>query len=89
MAALLGIGSGEFAGIGQNLRAGTPTTLPGMARASIGLGTTSGDLDRLIGAVTEIALRGPRWTYLESPDQTEARPVPDTRCRPELPFDLA
>jgi len=32
-------------------------------RASIGLGTTTGHVDRLVEALRELVTRGPRWTY--------------------------
>ncbi|GAA3733954.1 selenocysteine lyase/cysteine desulfurase [Spinactinospora alkalitolerans] len=46
-------------------------------RASLGLGTTEEHVDRLVGAVAELAARGPRWTY----GHVDGRiaPVPDPR----------
>ncbi|GAA4199744.1 aminotransferase class V-fold PLP-dependent enzyme [Actinocatenispora rupis] len=41
-------------------------------RASIGLGTTEEQVDRLVAAVAELAANGPRWTY----ERPEGRPVP-------------
>ncbi|RCV56655.1 aminotransferase class V-fold PLP-dependent enzyme [Marinitenerispora sediminis] len=49
-------------------------------RASLGLGTTEEHVDRLVGAVAELATRGPRWNY-ELVDDRIA-PVPDPRPRP-------
>ena len=57
------------------LRAGRSPQLPGAVRASIGLGTTTEDIDRLTGALREIATRGPRSTYVHVPEHDEYRPV--------------
>lgn len=47
-------------------------------RASVGLGTSSADVDRLLGALEALVTSGPQWTYdadhLPSPDP---RPLPD------------
>jgi selenocysteine lyase/cysteine desulfurase len=39
------------------LRAGREPELPGAVRASLGLGTTAADVDALVGALHELALR--------------------------------
>jgi selenocysteine lyase/cysteine desulfurase len=51
--------------------AGLPRTA---VRASIGLGTTGSDVDRLVAAVAELAANGTRWTY----EQVDGRPQPVT-----------
>jgi selenocysteine lyase/cysteine desulfurase len=51
--------------------AGLPRTA---VRASIGLGTTEAEVDRLVGAVAELAARGPRCRY----EQVDGRPQPVT-----------
>ncbi|MGH8877620.1 MAG: aminotransferase class V-fold PLP-dependent enzyme [Stackebrandtia sp.] len=53
------------------------TEAPQALRASIGLGTTEGEVDRLIAAVTELAAEGPAWTYAEVDGRPA--PVPDPR----------
>ncbi|MGW1838315.1 aminotransferase class V-fold PLP-dependent enzyme [Streptomyces sp. NPDC002067] len=56
---------------------------PGRAlRASIGLGTTTEHIDRLLAALTELVADGPRWTYRETPDGWS--PVPDPRPLPDV-----
>jgi selenocysteine lyase/cysteine desulfurase len=70
----------------DELRLGAHPAMPGAVRASIGLGSTSDDLDRLVDALTELALVGPRWTYRTSPDGAESVPEPDPRPWPSLPF---
>ena len=51
-----------------------PSALPGAVRASIGLGTTDEDVDRLSAALREIAAHGPRSRYLHVPEHDEYRP---------------
>ncbi|BCJ39333.1 hypothetical protein Athai_68360 [Actinocatenispora thailandica] len=47
--------------------------LPGTAvRASIGLGTTTEHVDRLVAAVRRLAADGPEWTY----ERRDGRPGP-------------
>jgi selenocysteine lyase/cysteine desulfurase len=86
MAALLQIGDEREAEIRDRLAEGLPTALPGAVRASIGLGTTDQDCDHLVEAVTEIAARGARWTYVSTPDGADCHPSPDPRPRPKLSF---
>ncbi len=88
MVTLLGIDPAVDAGIHDAVARGRSVAMPGAVRASIGLGTTAHDLDRLVDAVREIAADGPRWTYRSSADGTDCRPDPDPRPRPVLPFDL-
>ncbi|MGW5644660.1 aminotransferase class V-fold PLP-dependent enzyme [Saccharopolyspora sp. NPDC003752] len=50
-------------------------------RASVGLGTTTEHIDRLLGALQDLVRNGPRWPYRQfdegwSPDP-DPRPVPD------------
>jgi selenocysteine lyase/cysteine desulfurase len=84
MTALLRIDAGRESRIRDGLARGRPTAIPGAVRASAGLGTSVDDYDRLVAAVAEIAGNGPRWTYVDSPDGTDCRPVPDPRPRPGL-----
>jgi selenocysteine lyase/cysteine desulfurase len=51
----------------------------GAIRASIGLGTTTADVDRLVDAVTTLVERGPSWNYTRTDGQWT--PVPETRPR--------
>jgi selenocysteine lyase/cysteine desulfurase len=88
MVTLLGIPPAVDAGIRDAVAAGGDVRMPGAVRASIGLGTTPDDLDRLVDAVAAIAADGPRWGYRSSPDGTDCRPHPDRRPHPVLPFDL-
>ena len=41
-------------------------------RASLGIGTTLEHVDRLVGAVADLAVHGPRWEYSDA----DGRPVP-------------
>jgi selenocysteine lyase/cysteine desulfurase len=89
MIRLLEIDAGHDAQIRDDLDHGIPVALPGAVRASIGIGTTAADCDRLTAAVTEIATNGPRWTYTSTADGADCRPTPDPRRRPKFSFDLA
>jgi selenocysteine lyase/cysteine desulfurase len=75
MARLLGVSDAEAARLGAELRAGRRPPLPGAVRASIGLGTTGEDIDRLTGALQELAAAGPRWRYRHVPEHDEYEPV--------------
>ncbi|MEU4746613.1 aminotransferase class V-fold PLP-dependent enzyme, partial [Actinosynnema sp. NPDC023658] len=54
----------------------------GALRASIGLGTTTEHVERLLAALTGLLRDGPRWTYQRSEEGWA--PVPDPRPDPEL-----
>jgi len=56
-------------------------------RASIGVGTSEQDVDRLLDAVERIAADGPRWRYVERAGALA--PDPDPRPRPSLAGLLA
>ncbi|GLZ77246.1 aminotransferase [Actinorhabdospora filicis] len=56
---------------------GRPQVVATAVRASIGLGITVDDVDRLIAAVATLAADGPRWTY--SLVDGRPGPVPDPR----------
>jgi selenocysteine lyase/cysteine desulfurase len=75
MTHLLDVPSAQSERLHAELRAGRSPQLPGAVRASIGLGTTVEDIDRLTGALREIAARGPRSTYVHVPEHDEYRPV--------------
>jgi selenocysteine lyase/cysteine desulfurase len=51
-------------------------------RASIGVGTSAHDIDRLLGAVEHIASHGTAWNYVER--NGSVLPDPDPRPRPSL-----
>jgi selenocysteine lyase/cysteine desulfurase len=77
MARLLGVPDAEFDRLAGELRAGGRPALPGAVRASIGLGTTGHDIDRLVDALREIAATGPRSRYLHEARRDEYQPEPD------------
>ncbi|MCJ0891481.1 aminotransferase class V-fold PLP-dependent enzyme [Rhodococcus sp. ARC_M5] len=54
----------------------------GAVRASIGLGSSSADVDRLVDALAALVECGPNWHYAE--DAGWWNPVPDPRPFPEL-----
>ena len=85
---LLRIDDARARNIGADLRTGRPTTVPGAVRLSVGLGTTTEDISRLIDAMGAIASYGAAWRYQTSADGTHCWPDPDPRPRPTVPFDL-
>jgi Aminotransferase class-V len=76
MTRLLGVPDDELARLARELRAGRRPALPGAVRASLGLGTTRDDIDRLTGALHEIATTGPSSRYRHSPRLDEYQPEP-------------
>ena len=58
----------------------------GAVRASVGVGTCSADVDRLVGAVQQLVEEGPQWTYA----RVEGRwaPTPDPRPVPSWAGEL-
>src|SRR5262249_42403674 len=78
MTRLLGVPQNEVRRLASELRAGRRPALPGAVRASIGIGTTPCDIDRLIDALHAIAARGPRARYqhLAGVDEYRAGPCP-------------
>jgi selenocysteine lyase/cysteine desulfurase len=79
MTHLLGVPDADAARLHAELRAGRHPTLPGAVRASLGLGTTAEDVDRLVSALHEIADRGPRSRYVHVAEHDEYRPAPAGR----------
>jgi len=73
----------HIAGGADGWRPGCAEEVPGAIRASLGLGSREEDVDRLAGALREIALHGPRWTYRAGPDGSVV-PDPDDRPWPAL-----
>jgi len=75
MARLLGVSDAELGRLTAELRAGRRPPLPGAVRASVGLGTIPADIDRLTGALHELAAAGPRWRYRHVLEHDEYEPV--------------
>ncbi|MEU4843072.1 aminotransferase class V-fold PLP-dependent enzyme [Nocardia testacea] len=69
----IGVRDGRFCAHPLLARLGLDATL----RASIGLGTTAGDVDRLVDAVRALVEAGPQWDYACSDGRWD--PVPETR----------
>ena len=72
---LLGVSHRELARLRAELRAGRRPPLPGAVRASVGLGTTREDVDRLSGALQELAASGPRSRYRHLLEHDEYVPL--------------
>jgi selenocysteine lyase/cysteine desulfurase len=60
--------------------------IPGVVRASIGLGTTEADVDALVHAVEAVCAGQITWTYQSSADGTQCWPINDPR---EMISDVA
>jgi selenocysteine lyase/cysteine desulfurase len=75
MTELLAIGEPELGRLEAELRAGRRPALPGAVRASLGLGSSEEDVDRLLFALAELADRGPRAQYEHDPLRDEFRPA--------------
>jgi selenocysteine lyase/cysteine desulfurase len=73
MTHLLGVPEAESARLHAELGAGRHPQLPGAVRASLGIGATAGDVDRLLTALEEIARSGPRMRYVHVPEHDEYR----------------
>jgi selenocysteine lyase/cysteine desulfurase len=88
---LLGIPDAEVRRLHAELRAGGAPPLPGAVRASLGLGTTEADVDRLIGALDDIARNGPAMRYHHVAERDEYQPATNPhqgaahQCRPRAP----
>ena len=79
IAKLLGLSRRELDRLRIELHAGNNPPLPGAVRASLGLGTTTEDVDSLVAALHEIGESGPRARYVRAPERDEYRPVDDPR----------
>ena len=88
MVRLLKVADDEVDRLMIEMRAGHHERLPGAARMSLGLGSTTADVDALADALRAIAAEGPRWTYAVNPDSSEYEPDPDPRPLPALPMRL-
>jgi selenocysteine lyase/cysteine desulfurase len=75
MTRLLGVPEREVDRLAGALRAGRRPALPGAVRASVGLGTTRADIERLTDALHEIAATGPRSRYEYVAGVDEYRPI--------------
>lgn len=69
----IGVRDGRFCAHPLLARLGVDAAL----RASIGLGTTDEDVDRLLGAVGSLVTEGPRWEYVCAGGRWD--PLPETR----------
>ena len=88
MARLLRVDDAEMHRLLEVTRAGHHERLPGAARMSLGLGSSTTDIDVLADALRRIADDGPRWTYAVAPGTDEYEPDPDPRPLPPLHMRL-
>ena len=71
---LLGVDEPEIARLHAELRAGARPLLPGAVRASVGLGSTVEDVDRLAEALHAIRRAGPSAAYAHDAAADEYQP---------------
>ncbi|WP_167043171.1 aminotransferase class V-fold PLP-dependent enzyme [Salinibacterium sp. ZJ454] len=88
MARLLKVDDSEMHRLLDETRDGHHARLPGAARMSMGLGSTTADVDALGDALSAIAADGPRWTYAIDPETDMYEPDPDPRPLPALGMRL-
>jgi len=88
MVRLLHVADDEVDRLLTETRAGHHERLPGAARMSLGLGSTTDDIDVMADALRAIATDGPHWTYSVNPESSEFEPDPDPRPLPSLPMRL-
>jgi selenocysteine lyase/cysteine desulfurase len=88
MMRLLRVDDAEAHRLIEETRAGHHERLPGAARMSLGLGSTSGDVDVLADALRAIAADGPHWTYAVNRHTDQYEPDPDPRPLPALSMRL-
>jgi selenocysteine lyase/cysteine desulfurase len=74
----IGVRDGRFCAHPLLTRLGAPA---GAVRASLGLGSSLADIDRLLEAVWHLVTAGPSWTYAHSAGRY--LPSPETRPLPE------
>jgi selenocysteine lyase/cysteine desulfurase len=82
MACLLGVTAGDAARWSAALASGHHVELPSAVRASVGIDTTTADVDRLADALGSLATGGPAWTYRAAGDGNLFEPDPDPRPSP-------
>jgi selenocysteine lyase/cysteine desulfurase len=86
---LLHVADQEAVAIRHEIAAGNRGRVPGAVRASLGIGTTLDDIDRLCAALEEIVTDGPKWSYRLDTTSGEYVPDPETRPWPSLSIPLA
>jgi len=84
VAHLLGLTDEEIDKLTASMHQGGRPRLPGAVRASIGIGSFTDDIDRLVGALAELVERGPGTEYLYDEAAGEYVLAKDDRPRPNL-----
>jgi selenocysteine lyase/cysteine desulfurase len=79
---LLGIDAVAADSVRSSLRRGERIGIPGAVRASFGIGTSVGDVDELIAALSDILERGPQLDYRQDEHTGDFHPISDARTWP-------
>lgn len=79
MLRLLDVDDAEAERFRRAISCGEAAQLPGAVRASLGVDSTTDDVDRLAAALRALATDGPRWTYRWSDEDEGWSPDPDDR----------
>ncbi|MDA8312419.1 MAG: aminotransferase class V-fold PLP-dependent enzyme [Actinomycetota bacterium] len=81
---LLGLNEPEIREVAASMRDGRQRPVPGAVRASVGVGSTEDDVDRLAAALEQLVRAGPRAKYALDDATAQYVPVADGRPRPDL-----
>lgn len=89
LARLLGLTDEDVDEVVAAMLGGAPRPVPGAVRASVGVGSSEDDIDRLANALEELVRRGPSGEYVYDEASSEYLPAHDDRPRPEVGLPLA
>ena len=89
MMELLHVEQGEADRLISETKAGGHPALPGAARISFGLASSTTDVNAAATALRAISEEGPAWTYRVDELTGEYEPDPDPRPMPSFPFAMA
>jgi selenocysteine lyase/cysteine desulfurase len=89
VARLLGLSDQEIDEMTASMHQGGHPPLPGAVRASIGIGSSTDDVDRLVAALAELVERGPSAEYLYDHVAGEYVLAKDDRPRPDLGIPIS
>jgi selenocysteine lyase/cysteine desulfurase len=89
VARLLGLTDKDVGAVTASMRDGGHQPIPGAVRASVGVGSSESDVDRLVDALGELVEHGPRAEYAYDEVTAEYVLLGDPRPRPDVGLPLA